>query len=612
MKFREVILFSLLAFITLNVNASADYRLGFCDNTQPLSDRRVNLGGSGDTLEAAIFLSAEELARVSDGSFTGVNVGIKTTYNLERVTCWIRMQLTGDNLASSSLCKDEGLHSGWNAVKFDEPLDIDPDQGYYVGYTMKLNKASGMVYMATQNAPAVDGGCWICTDTQTWEESTDHGILFVEALIQSPSLPQKDLVLRQARFNTDTYSSGSEIDLDLEVYNNGLETASRFDLLLSCEEKGIQIIRTVDCDLPYAKSASLSLVYEMPDLEIDEKYRFTASIINVNGESDENPDDNSLELPDLYVTRKMFDRTVVLEEFTTERCGMCPNAAIEVERMLESMTDKQRVHTAILCHHAGFLTDKFTQPCDNEYLDFYMDEGTYAPGFMVDRMSQTDRAPVFTNPGYLELKDKVVRRMTEQSEYSIQISGFHNADARKVSLIVTGTTVSHDFEKMNVTVYLLENNVDALAQNGIQDHNYKHQHLIRAYNATWGETPEWNDNNYFYKCEIFYPEGCKTNDMEILAILANDDSEIITNREIANSCRMDLMSLKPASVNDVEDKTVIAYMIGTDVHVQGDYEKFEVYDISGKQVGSHGLVHGVYMVRVLTTSGTRVFKIAIG
>lgn len=613
MKSTKLILSVLLGIGALSASAQADYRLGFCDNSQTIADKRVDLGGDGGTLQAAIYLSGEDLARVSDGSFTGVNVGINTTYNIGSVTGWIRTSLDGEDLASATITRESSpsIFRGWNAIKFETPLEIKPDQGYYVGYTYKLAKAAGMTYMSAQSDLTTDGGCWMCTDGQTWSESKSYGTLFVEALIQSESLPLKDLTLTGAAFDHDVYPVGSKIGLDYKLYNVGLETVKNFDITLKCEEAGVTITRTVECDLPYNERGEYSETYEMPDLEIGKSYAFTVSIDNVNGVADQNPKDNSITLPELPAIEKMFDRTVVLEEFTTERCGNCPNAANHVRYMLNAMNDEERARTIVLCHHSGFYTDTFTQPCDQEYLGFYMGS-TFAPAFMVDRAPQGSSAPVFSLISYMDLKNKVVARQDEPAYYSMDATGSHDATSRTVKLKVTGKAARQRCEHPRITVYLTEDEVPALVQSGTSDRNYKHQHLIRSYNATWGESPVWDGDLYSYECELTYSEGCKVDDMEVIAMLSNADPADVTNRQIENAFKVSLNSLKPTvDVEEVAGEAVRIYTEGSDIHVSGAYESLEVYDMSGRRVRATDLSAGIYVAHVTTTEGTVTANVVI-
>lgn len=615
MRLTKFIMLLLAGTGALSASAQSDYRLGYCDNSRTIGDRRIDLTGEQTSFEAAIYVPAEEMARVSDGDFTGVNVGINTTFNVESVKGWVRSEPDGENLAEAEITKNgtPAIKKGWNAIKFEEPLKITPGQGYYVGYTISHTRTTAASYVAVQSGVHIDGGCWLQTGNGSWSDNKELGILFLEALIKSESLPKLDLQLFSASFDRDVYPQGSQINLDYQLYNMGLSTVSSFDLVLSCQEAGIEIRRTVKAELPYNERADLTETYVLPDMEIDRSYEFTVTVDNLNGEADENPQNNTIILPALKAVQQMFDRTVVMEEFTTERCGNCPNAANNVRYMLNALTDEERERTALVCHHSGFYNDKFTQPCDDEYLMFYMGN-TFAPAFMLDRAPTPESysSPVFQLTNFQNLVDRVRTRQAEPSYYSIEATGKHDEITRTVKLRIAGKANLDKLETPRITVYLTEDDVPAIAQSHGGD-NYKHQHVIRAYNATWGEDPVWADDmTYTYECELSYPESCDPSKMEIVALISNYQKGIATNMQIENAYKVALPDLHATvGIQSAEETGLRIYTVGNSIAVSGNCTSLEVYDLSGRRTATAGLPAGIYTVRATAGDMTETAKVII-
>lgn len=616
MKSIRYILVALIGLVSLSAAAQADYRLGLCDNSRTISDKSITLGGKCDLLSAAIYLSGSDLAKVSGGKFTGVNVGLNNTFNVSSITGWIRTELDGEDLAAATISKETNpsLSKGWNAIKFETPLEIKPDQGYYIGYSMQHSKGLGVAYMAIHTGASAEGGCWTNTDGKNWVDNKEMGVLFLEALIQSDKLPVRDIRIIDAKFDHDVYSQGSQIGLDLNLQNMGLETVTSFDLTLGCDDAGISITRTIDCNIPYNDRYSTTQKYVLPEMEVNRSFTFTVSVDKVNGEPDQFEDDNTVTLEPLPSIERMFERTVVLEEFTTEKCKNCPNAANHVRYMLNGLTEQERERTAVLCHHSGFYTDGFTQACDKSYTCFYGPKGTFAPAFMIDRIPQASNTTVFELTNYVNLIERVRNRMAEPAYYSIETRGEWSVTERKVRLTISGVANRQICSDTRITVYITEDDVKAVSQSGTSNPDYRHQHLIRAYNSTWGENPQWSDErNYSYNCELTYPDGCDPEKMEILAMISNYDESNTCNRQLQNACKVELMKLKSGTTG-IEAPVAPTLSIraeDSDIRIDGDYDSIQVFDLSGRAMPRTGLPAGIYLVRVSTASGIQTARITI-
>lgn len=614
MKSIRYIFVAAMAMMALNASALSDYRLGLCDNSQTLSDKSITLGGNCDVLSAAIYLTGDDLAKVAGGDFTGVNVGLNNTFNVSSITGWIREDLNGENLASATLSKSgtPTFTRGWNAIKFDTPLKIEADKGYYIGYTMQHSKGLGVAYMAIQTGATASGGCWTNTDGYSWTNNEQMGILFLEALIQSENIPVRDLRLIDASFDHDVYPLGSQIGLDINLQNMGLDAVTSFDLTLSCKEAGISIIRNIECNIPYNERYSTSQKYVLPDMEVNKSYTFMVSIDRVNGEEDQFDSDNTKGLAPLPVIEQMFERTIVYEEFTNEFCPNCPNAAKNLKFMLNALTDEERELTAVVCHHGGNAVDKFTQPCDQSYYCFYPQNRPFAPAFMLDREPQSNGAPIFELTNYVNLLERARKRLAEPSYYSIEVSGNWQKESSKVVLKISGIANRQVCSDPRITVYLTEDGVKPYSQSGTSDPDYKHDHVIRAFNATWGKSPEWSDaRNYSYTCELTYPAGCKPENMEIVAMISNYDAANVGNREIQNARKVALKELSSSSVKGLAGDAVRVRTEGKSIVVDGEYDTLEVFDLSGQAVSATDLASGIYLVRVESAAGTATAKVVI-
>lgn len=599
--------------------ASNSYRFGFCDNTQGLNDKMVTLDGAV-SVEAAVRFTAADLERFTvDGTIDGINVGLSTKFNIASIKAWLRDGLTGEDIATSELTKDStpALADGWNAARFDEPVRIEAGRDYYAGYTMTLSKTAAWALVSIQ-AGKHDESCWLKVGNGDWNDrSADLGILNLELLISSTNLPQTDMALTKAELLTKYLVPGQGVEVEYSLHNVGMKTVNTYTVSLADEEAGVSLSKQIECELGHDARVTRTETFDIAGLLPEHLYTFTLTLSNPNGEEDETPADNVMTLPEITAIDGTYVRTVLIEEFTTERCPNCPAAAKNLHQMYNTLTDSEKQRTAIVCHHSGFNTDSFTQPCDESYLFFYGPSGRcFAPAFMFDRSYKAERQlPVVGPQSYAGLKSYFAQEANREAFYSIGLTGRHDEASRTIHLDIVGKAAARIFENPRITVYLTEDDVPAVSQsNGGVD--YRHDHLIRAYNSTWGVEPVWSDNfNYTSAATLTYPEGCKVDNMKLVAVLSNVNLSDCNDCEVGNAFSVNLRDLKETGSSGVDaveaDNETRVYQHGGRLVSSGACKSLEVYDLDGRRCVNENLSPGIYVVRVVTADGVTVRKVVV-
>ena len=607
MKLKFLII--LLAAILIPGMASAQtfYKLGYC-NGKVASEGNLEVDGAV-AIETAIRLNASDLQRFSGDVLAGVNAGLATKLNVRSLTAWVRESLDGENLADTviNLHSTQRPRTGWNVMEFKTPVAIETGKDYYVGYTVEQTKKSSVVSFVQGTS---DHASFIKTPGNNWTDRKDLGVLSIEALISGDNLPKHDLQLTDASFNADYYLAGSMISLSYSVRNEGIERVSNYTLKVWTKENPETVYeKRISQTLNYGieRTNLQTLVFE--GLEPGQKYTFMAALEKPDGFDDETPADNQREICTIPVIDKIFTRTAILEEFTTEICSNCPAAAQTVHDMVEGLDADRQSRLAIVCHHAGYNTDMFTLPCDKEYLWFYNkynSQGqiyTYAPAFMLNRVGESGmgyETPVFQNLPLSTFSEKVTRAQDVPALYSIEITGNHDKDNRKVQINVSGESILESLENPRITVYLVEDNVRPSTRPGQAGAStgFLHNHLTRAYNSTWGAPAEWTDRNYTYSCTLEYPEECDPDNMQIVAFISNLDTKNPVNCEIANGTKVNLPQLSASSIDNIGKNCAI------------DEKSANVYDLSGRCLGSYtdGLPAGLYILRDAHGNSSKILK----
>lgn len=612
------IYFTALLFVLGCVAAfGADsYRFGYCDNTKALGDKMITMG-SASTLEVAVCFPATDLQRfATGGTIDGINVGIANKFNVASIKAWLRDALTGEDIASCELSSSTApsLEKGWNEARFAEPVNIEAGHDYYAGYTLTLKNASSSALVCSQTGTHA-GACWIKVGDGEWaDRSAEFGILNLELLITSENLPQTDLTLTKAAIASDYIVPGQGVEVEYSLRNLGMQPASSYVLTLADEAAGISGSKTIESVLEHDARISESAIINVEGLLPEHLYNFTLTLSGPEGWVDETPANNVLTLPEITAIDATFERVVLIEEFTGEGCPNCPAAAKNLHSMYNTMSESDQSRCAMVCHHT-FGTDAFTQPCDNS-LTFFFGGSTFAPAFSFDRVKKAERGvPVIGPQSAVGLKGYFTTAKEREAFYSINMTGIHNAVTRTVKLEITGKASARIFDDPRITVYLCEDDVPAVNQkNGGAD--YRHDHVVRAYNSTWGDKPTWTDTfNYTTEVTLTYPEGCDVDNMELIALIANYNPSDCNDCEVGNAFKVKLKDLKTGGSSSVSTLAnggdVRVYQDGGRIVATSACKALEVYDTNGKACVNENLAGGIYVVRVITANGVSVKKILV-
>lgn len=188
-----------------------------------------------------------------------------------------------------------------------------------------------------------------------------------------------------------------------------------------------------------------------------------------------------------------FERTLFIEEFTTESCGSCPSAAQRIEKAIEECNDPDRV--VWICHHAGFGTDWLTVSPESTGLLWFYGGGTYAPAVMWDRTKIAGTVPVMgVSSSVVTIKNTINTRLDTPAPMSISLTGSSfNETSRELSIKVSGEFGETLEGDIMLNVYLSEDNIKAHNQTGgiPSPTTWIHHNVLRhVVTSTWGEILE--------------------------------------------------------------------------------------------------------------------------
>lgn len=243
----------------------------------------------------------------------------------------------------------EWQDAGWQYVLFDEPLEIAGAEAYYVGYkvtseTLALEQASSSSDLIYSN------GAW-----GKVSEVAGKAVWALQAIVAGGDLSAKtqvDMAVDAITCDAIWKMSGDNVPVTALVRNNGVKTIS--DVVVTATLGSNSVPVTITDSLMNGQSARVAF----EGLSANGEGAVTLKV-SVNVTDDKTSSNNSASsVVRVYTDKGVARNTILLEQFTSQNCGYCPNGATILKSNIENMTDPSKF--TWVAHHSGFGTDNFT------------------------------------------------------------------------------------------------------------------------------------------------------------------------------------------------------------------------------------------------------------
>lgn len=548
------------------------------------SDGYIDYLGTGDaeTFDCAIFVPANHNF-VGASTIKAVRLNISSASNLSMFKVWISKKLpsSADQADYVQEVSVSSLSDGFNDIEFTTPFEVN-NQAIYVGYSFTIKKAE---YCIAVGGDYVDHSLYIKSSSSVteWEAISGYGALVLQLLLDGGTYPNNYATAEN--FGPAVVGHGQSVDIPVKITNGGKDPITSISYTIT--SNGVTTReKTIDTEaIPYAATAKVKIPFEADETE--GTVTKTLTITKVNG--NDNTATNNTATGDVTTVADLttWPRNVLIEEFTTEKCVYCPDAAAGLHEFMTTYPDLAQ-RTAVACHHAGYYTDWLTIDADNDYTWFY-DDGTYAPAFMYDRFAWDDVTPVVSRGYY---KEYVEARLDEPSYVGIDMRTAFDGDDLNISINCQRGWNFCD-TPARITLFLTEDNIDAINQSGASG-KYVHQHVLRAVNETWGSVLDWYENFASYTYTFKIDPSWKTEDLKVLAFVSSYDSNDPTNCVVENVTSV-VAGETSVSVTSVKP-------LGADLQVA----KTVYYDLTGREVTNPS--NGLFIKSVTYQNGQTVTK----
>ncbi len=604
-------LLSLTLLLPLTLGAET-FNYGFCPVDAPDEATSAQGSGKNNNIEVMIRLSPSEMPQVAalkGSKITGVRAKLRN--NVERKGSIIARV---GSLEADVIRKDCWLTQGWKNYTFTEPIEIGEDD-IYIGYSVyETQGASGSYPILASKIPSPSNVNFINIALSGWQDTGAKGSVLLQAIIDGDA---KVLEAPAATASVSDYpqliAPSAEFDAKINVKNLSSKPVS--SLTVDFGHGSVDLNANIE---PFGVAQIDATLVSPAEESTDSP--FTTHVSAINGTETKGYESTT----HLYITRDVFTRIPLIEEWTGLTCVNCPFMIYYMDRAREEFN---RPHTYV-AHHAGFNPDKLTQPVDLDLLFMFGTPSNQRnPAVMYDRSYLPGETEVIfgayeaSTAPYLE-KMLAAQHVPALALVNVDIEGKTVTVHGKVS---TGSKTADG--KVCLSAYLIEDDIKPLpdypqlgvnasvADDAPEDmvKTFRHNGVIRANltEVSTGDKLEFDAEGY-YSVEFTLPEFDKkwnADNCHVVAFIHRFDSSNNADNYVLNSG--DSRPFVPAATGIGE---ISASKTGTlravraldgSIAILTPVSKVAVYNAAGHPVNwRQPQPAGIYIVRATLPDGT--------
>ncbi len=578
-----------------------------------------------DRTGLAVRIPAEKLRLLAGHRIKALNLAVGSKKSADgNIRVFIAESLDGNPLIEE--VQKIASANTWDTYTLTTPYEITGnEEDLYIGYTLDIPKTY-MALSADMSSPMEDV-TYALFDNE-WRDVSDMNVGQGNVRAVLDSDPQITDLLFKPLYLNGYYRQGGTYSFSGNIFNFGTTPVNRFKISLQIGSATPQLY-----DIEHTIEPSAAYTFNIPEYVAQETGELDVrlEILEVNGAADNDPSDN-LEETDAYFYPQDMERALLLENFTGQECSNCPAGHRAIKSALESWNMKDGNPEVIeVSHHAGFYPDIYTMKEDLEYTSLYPGS-TYAPAFMVNRMSfGTQTAPV-ANTGETLIKEALEYASATMPYVALNLETDFDPATRKLDVRVQAETFNEIPEDTRtINVMLCQDNLIG-KQSGMGD-QYEHDHVFRGTltGNAWGiQKPFEPGATEEYRVSYVIPDAIRSSyyeqetsgkyditavpdDMYVVAYVAVYDEDNINKRYILNCAKAKLGEDKTqggfsSGVESVRQslRTPAIRIVDGKATVDGDCRSIEVYDLAGIRMENENLPRGLYIVRAVTADGAAV------
>lgn len=593
------------------------YRYGYAPAEPRTDDLFAQGTGLNNQVSGAVCLDPAKdpvFRRLLGGKILGVRFYLLNDYKQQSKGHSYGFLYEG-SLDSEPVQKVQNLLKGWNEVMFDTPVEIK-DTPYYVGFNVFELKSVAMPLISYKHA-SLPGGCYTNLSKEGWEQFSDRGTLFIEAIIEAPDGLMDHQAISYPGTMPVIVAPGKEFEAPVYVKNMSATPLADIVMESATDEFAYQWEHSFSTPLPALDGCMLPSTLRAP-LTPSEAASLTVRITKANGE--ECPAVYSA-ATSLYVSEDVFTRIPLVEEFTSFSCVNCPFMMYYMERAIK----EYNAPLVYLTRHAGFVKDKLTTPSDEAILYLFGDDGTFNPAAMFDRrVLQGEVNPIMkardaSTVPYLE---RIQTAMKYPALAKIDVD--YEVDADRVASVTAHGKINAQLaatgKEYHIATYIVEDGIpaDVYPQQGIINpvddapedlvSSFRHNGSIRAVlqSAPIGDILQYDSEGNF---SVTYPavtlaDNINKANTHAVSMIYRVNTENLRDNEVLN-CGSSRYNTN-ASAEGISADTEFEYqIIDGCVRAVTAGAKIALYSISGQRVdAAQKQAPGIYLLRYTLSDGS--------
>ena len=589
------------------------------------------IGGTDDdgTVGCAARITADMIGRYAGARISALNVGWSNPDTPGKCKLFVRNAINGEDVATA----EATLVFGWNELELDESVLIPENSGdIYIGYYVDV--PANTICIPTFYPKGIEGSCLLWRDgeldaqgNKVWTDmSADFGSIALQAKVEDPTDKFYDM-LQLTGVNYYTMQVlDEESRFDFSVKNVGMNEI--YSVNAHFEMDGKTFDSECSMPAPLYPGCTATVQGRMKALGSG---KYTLTINELDGAKNKINDRRELNI--MTLTRAVADkysRTPLIEFFESESINIIPKYYNEFFMPgYVGYEDKM----ILVQHHVG---DGLTVGSDESLrlmLDMVDNDSTLVtvPVMMLDRTNYIDMPVRFDyTPMFSILFPDFARPMYDfainmPTFADIKVEACAEPSSKQGTVTVSGNIedgVLPDGENLYITTYLVKKEEYSNQQTFIDQEEmdqycdpetkmYIHHNVLRQrLTPMIGEELDVHSGKFTRSYDFTLRKYDEIGDMYAVAFLTRGAMNMDRyNRYVLNAARRDLSDAN--AIEDVTGSDVKVYVKGGRITVEGNYDDFSVYDMTGAEVNASSLSKGIYVVKVVSDKNIKTFKISI-
>lgn len=556
--------------------------------------------------------------RLEGHQVKGVRCYLRADYKQARQDRSLIMHTVGsaDATPTKKICD---FLEGWNEIYFDEPLTIGSEP-IYLGMQVYEQRGTSHPFVSYGSA-SVPGACWINLNKEGWTNYTDRGTLLIQAILDDEAADKIDnMVYAQVATTPQTVAPSKTFDCEVYFNNHTDQAINSIELQTLGQGDEKPYITEVTFDTPLAAHEGRNIPMEIyAGSETGVKQWIQLTVSKIDGKATQEA------LPGMsyhYVTVDAFQRTPLVEEFTSQFCQTCPFMIYYLDKAMHEYEGE----LVYVTHHTGFAPDYFTKSGEDVLTYLFGQQTTFNPAVMYDRrvfageISPVNGAQVAETTPYTDAFNAVAP-MLAMAEVNIEFT--YNADEATITPTISGlinSELAAAGTQTYLSAYLVEDNIplsDVYFQAGLEEeegapedliesfrHNGIKRHVFTEHIGSPLSLVEGNKYSVSFDPITIKPEWV-TDNLRMVAFVHLVDQEDMTKNEVLNAAQKWLTA--NGAVQGIQTNTDAKFFINADrtITTPANVTSYRLYNTQGQYIpaGSR-LQPGVYIVSYKTTAGT--------